>query len=327
MTDRDYDCFAAEHEALLQRSGYVALTDWSIVSLSGADRQSFLHNMCTNDIRKLARGEGCEAFCTDVKGRIVAHVWVLVLEVRITLLAVPNQAQRIVSHLDRYIIREDVQLADETAKESWTVLAGPQVGALLGGADKKLNKPWQCAICPLGDVECMLVRFPLPDRDAFLLGTAADHAEVVHKQLSESGAVACDLPAWTALRVETGLPLFGVDFDESNLPQEVARDAEAISFTKGCYLGQETIARIDALGHVNKQLVTLKFAEGTTPKANTPLLQQENQVGVATSIAQSIRSDATLALGMVRRGSNDVGAKLESTFGQVEVISTPAFND
>ena len=131
MSSEDDDSFDAEYDALLNRSGYIALKDWSVVTLAGTDRQSFLHNMCTNEINKLTVGEGCEAFCTDVKGKILAHLWVLLLENRTTLLSVPNQAEQIVSHLDRYIIREDVQLADQSRVEAWTLLAGAgKVGLL-----------------------------------------------------------------------------------------------------------------------------------------------------------------------------------------------------
>lgn len=316
---------ANECDALLERCGYVAMEGWSVVVLTGTDRESFLHNMCTNEIRKLAAGAGCEAFFTDVKGKIVAHVWVLLAEDRITLLAVPNQAEKIVSHLDRYIIREDVQLADRSQAEAWTVLAGADADAVLGDAGAKLTQPWQSTTCQLGSVECLLVRFALPDRNAFLLGTSQEQVAELRQQLESAGVIACGEQAWTTLRVETGLPLFGTDFDHTHLPQEVARNAQAISFTKGCYLGQETVARIDALGHVNKQLVTLRFAKGAAPEAGAPLTQKDQPVGVATTVGQSARSGAALALGMVRRGSNEVGATLDSDFGPVEVIATPAF--
>lgn len=324
MNAPDDTSLADQCEALLSSSGYVALEDWSVVTLTGADRQSFLHNMCTNEIRKLTTGEGCEAFFTDVKGKIVAHVWVLLREDRITLLAVPDQAELIVSHLDRYIIREDVQFADRSQSEAWTLLAGAQADTVLNDSDAELTKPWQSTTCRLGGVECLLVRFTLPGRTAYLLGTSSERVAELRQQLEAAGAIACGQRAWDTLRVEAGLPLFGTDFDHSNLPQEVARDAEAISFTKGCYLGQETVARIDALGHVNKQVVTLKFAEGTNPEIGTTLTQQDQQVGVATTVGQSPRSGAPLALAMVRRGANEVGAMLDSPSGPVEVIATPA---
>jgi folate-binding protein YgfZ len=318
--------FSDQYDALLDRCGYVQLSEWSVVAVSGDDRKSFLHNMCTNEINKLTAGQGCEAFFTDVKGRIVAHAWVVLREDRALLLTVPHQAERIVEHLDRYIIREDVQLADRSPDEAWLLVAGAEADAVLNKSIVAPTQPWQSTACQLGEVDCLLVRFSLPGRNALLLGAAGDRVESLCQQLEAAGAVACGLEAWDSLRVEAGLPLFGVDFDHSNLPQEVARDAEAISFTKGCYLGQETVARIDALGHVNQQLVTLKFAAGATPEVGLPLMQQDKQVGVATTLGQSGRSGSSLALAMVRRGANQVGTMLESASGTAEVIATPVFN-
>ena len=311
-------------DALLARCGYLPLADWSVVAVTGADRQSFLHNLCTNEIGKLLTGAGCETFFTDVKGKIVAHAWVLFQEDCITLLTVPNQAEQIASHLDRYVIREDVQLVDRSRAEAWTVIAGPRADTVFGGSGAALNKPWQSTSCQLGEVPCLLVRFPLPGCDSFLLGTSGDRVAALRRQLDALGAVACGQQAWDTLRVETGWPLFGVDFDHWNLPQEVARDAQAISFTKGCYLGQETVARIDALGHVNRQLVTLRFAEDAKPRPGTTLAHRGEQVGAATTVGYSNRLDAHLALAMVRRGGNEVGTTLDGDCGPAEVIATPA---
>jgi len=326
MTGANDNDFLDQCDALHDRCGFVPLVDWSAVTLTGADRQSFLHNMCTNEIQKLSAGEGCEAFLIDVKGKIVAHVWVILQEDVLTLLAVPGQAEPIINHLDRYIIREDVQLADRSQAEAWTVLAGEQADAVLNNSRTELITPWQNAPYRIGEVDCRLVRFPLPGRSAFLIATSVEQVADFHKQLDTAGAIACGQQAWDSLRVETGWPLFEVDFDTSNLPQEVSRDSQAISFTKGCYLGQETIARIDALGHVNKQIVTLKFAEGVAPEVGTTITNQGQQVGVATTVGKSPRSGATLAFGMVRRGSSDVGAMLDSEEGPVEVITTPTLD-
>ena len=116
--------FADDYEALTSGQGFFALSDWSSIAIYGADRISFLHNMCTNDIQRLTPGQGCEAFCTDVKGKIVAHVWVLALDDHLMLLTVPSRAETILGHLDRYLIREDVQLADQTEQKSWLMVPG-----------------------------------------------------------------------------------------------------------------------------------------------------------------------------------------------------------
>ena len=103
------------------------------------------------------------------------------------------------------------------------------------------------------------------------------------------------------VRLEAGVPLFGQDITDDNLPQEIGRDKLAISFTKGCYLGQETVARIDALGHVNRQLVGLRFEGGTVPPAGTKLVADGKEVGHVTIAAWSPKLDARLAMALVRR--------------------------
>lgn len=267
--------FQADYEALTSANGFVELKDWSTVTMTGENRQSFLHNMCTNDICGLSTGERCEAFCTDVQGKIVAHLFVFAREDRLELLMVPGQAETLIAHLDRYIIREDVTLTDATGDYDWKFVGGGETAIALS--------------------EC------------FALSTESE--------------VVCCQEAWEAVRIESGLPLFGVDFDNSNLPQEVHRDAQAINFNKGCYLGQETIARIDALGHVNKKVVLLKFYEKTAPPVGLELSVADKNVGRVTSTCWSPRFKAPLALAMVRRGSNELESQLESEFGIVTVMA------
>jgi hypothetical protein len=133
----------------------------------------------------------------------------------------------------------------------------------------------------------------------------------------------CGWNALETLRIESGTPLLGVDFDERNLPQEVGRDAQAISFTKGCYLGQETVARIDALGHVNQRIAGVRFGGDAPPFAGTELTRGGAAVGRVTSAAWSPRLAAPLALAMVRREHGAPGTALESALGPCEVVALP----
>ena len=112
---------AEDYSVLTTNYGVGILSDWSVITLQGDDRRSFLHNMCTNAIRELDPGDGCEAFLTDVKGKIQAHCGVIAREDRLLLVTVPGQAQRIIDQLGRYIIREDVQLSDETLSSLWAI--------------------------------------------------------------------------------------------------------------------------------------------------------------------------------------------------------------
>jgi folate-binding protein YgfZ len=124
-------------------------------------------------------------------------------------------------------------------------------------------------------------------------------------------------------RIEAGTPLFGIDFDDQNLPQEIGRDREAISFTKGCYLGQETVARIDALGHVNQQIVGIRFHGSDVPGVGTQLLRGGAVVGKVTSPAFSPKLNCAIALAMVRREVTADGTSLTCQTGDCEVIRLP----
>jgi folate-binding protein YgfZ len=282
--------------------GGFLLRDWTTLVVRGADRATFLHNMCTNDIRGLATGDQCEAFLTDVKGKIVGHVVVLVLEKELLLLTVPHQAERLTAHLERYIIREDVQLVP--LKGHWAIefwQGRPSLASMKAGQDKSGLYGAPCRQLWTGGL---------------WLGSPGSGWEPPASYACWSDAV------WHAVRIESGWPLFGVDFDDSNLPQEVGRDEQAISFRKGCYLGQETVARIDALGHVNQRLCTVKLSAEASP--GDELFAGDKVAGRLTSVCYSPRLQSWLAFAMIRRGHNDAGSQLVCRNEAAEVVPMPA---
>lgn len=321
--------FDNEYFEAVRGAGFIALDRWNTVQVTGGDRAAFLHNMCTNDIRGLAPGGGCEAFFTDVKGKIVAHAFVLAGDEAIQLVAVPDSAARLIAQLDRYIIREDVQLTDVSSMIDWTLVVGAEsadaIGRMAPLPMPDLQAAWSHVVLPLGQnspVPTQLVRCNLPWCGGYLVGSSSDHTEALRGHLVSGGAIACSNPeTWQAIRVESAWSLWGVDFDAANLPQEVNRDALSIHFRKGCYLGQETVARIDALGHVNKRLVQVQFACGDVPPSGVELLRVDQVVGHVTSACWSPSFQAPLALAMVHRGSNDVGSQLQWAGVDSEVIA------
>ncbi|NOY41646.1 MAG: folate-binding protein YgfZ [Planctomycetes bacterium] len=325
MPNHPDEDFLAQYQSATSGCGFVQLENWTTISVQGKDRASFLHNMCTNEIHKLSTGEGCEAFFTDVNGKIVAHTFVMLREDEIVLLTVPNQAEQIVGHLERYVIREDIQLQDDSQQSAWLAILGPKANQAIAevAATKvvELQRSWQSNPYAAGKVTGVVVRFDLVWPQGFLLRCPNDSVEQLTDSLGRSAANRIAEPVWTAIRIESGLPLFGVDFDSSNLPQEVDRNTQAINFNKGCYLGQETIARIDALGHVNKQIVGLQFTGKAIPSPGTKVAEGEKEVGTITSACWSPKFDAPFALAMVRRGSNELGKKLESNSGEATVVS------
>ena len=305
MTTPDATFQIDEYQALRSGFGVVQLVDWSSVTLTGVDRQEFINSFSTNEVKKLAPGEHCEAFLTNVKGKVLGHVLMHCRDNELVLITVPGQATKIIDHLDRYIIREDVQLADSTAMRRYVLVAGGEWAG--NGLNHDTWIRWHVLRTPVcGLFEATPERLP-----AMLV------------ELQSTGARVCSYAAFDALRIESGTPLFGIDFDEENLPQEVGRDELAISFTKGCYLGQETVARIDALGHVNQQITGVKFAGASCPAAKSELTRDGQVAGHVTSVTYSPRLQSPLALATVRRQWLPPGTALDSPVGPCEVVELP----
>jgi folate-binding protein YgfZ len=316
--------FTPEYAALTTGVGIVDFHDRTQIELTGIDRAAFLHNFTTNDIRNLKPGQGCETFLLDVRGHTVGHVLVFCTPDSLVLDTVPGQAERLTNHLNRYLIRDKVEIFDRS--EDWSEL-------LIAGAGTEVLLQRFLESAPIGPLDhqparlagqpIWLRRVEFAGMDGFLIAGVAEVIDGVGIALSLDGATVCDAAAFEAVRIEVGFPWFGVDITEKNLPQEVDRNTKAISFTKGCYLGQETVARIDALGHVNKLLRSLRFSNEAVPLPGTQLQTGGAVVGEVTSAAFSPMLQAPLALGYVRRGHEAIGTRLESDFGDAEVIKAP----
>jgi len=324
-TPRDFGDFEVEYRALVESAAVVDLSDRTQIELTGDDRASFLHNMCTNEIRKLAVGAGCEAFLTDARGHVLGLVNVFCGPESLLLETVPGQAEFLIAHLEKYHIRENLDIRDRSTSCGELLLAGPKAGELLATViEGRLPVQWMDeseTILHGTDVLVRRVDFTRPD--GFLLSirrAALDHA---WDTLVGAEAVPCGRLAFEAARIEAGTPWFGIDVTSDNLPQEVARDARTISFVKGCYIGQETVARIDALGHVNRLLVGVRFAGDEVPEPGAELLFEAQAVGRVTSATFSPLCGAPLALAYVRRGSHQPGTSLTCSGHHATVVSLP----
>jgi folate-binding protein YgfZ len=324
VTTADKD-FLADYQALQDGAGLVDFGDRTLIEIAGDDRAKFLHNLCTNEIRKLAPGAGCEAFLTNVQGKIVAHVLVFSGPDSLVLETVPGQAEKILAHLDRYLIREKVELSNRSLDWSEWLLAGPKSEPLLTGlTGEPCPQPlWQSQKTQIAGHEVLVRRVDLAGPVGFLLDCRRPDAETLGQMIARAGARRTGPQAFESRRIEAGFPSYGTDISDKNLPQELARDARAISFTKGCYLGQETVARIDALGHVNQTLVGVRFENGATVSPDVELTVAGAAAGRVTSAAYSPLLQAPLALAYVRRGSNQPGTRLDSPVGPAQVFSLP----
>lgn len=314
--------FAAQYDALTTAAGLVDLDHRTQIEISGIDRTAWLNNLCTNDVKRLKPGTGCEAFLTTVQGKTLAHVFVFCLEKSLVIDTVPSAADVIIPHLDRYIISEDVQLRDRTSEWHELLVAGPRADAVLAalGEAQLPSELLAHAQAELAGTSVALRRVDWAGPGGVLFCCPTAEAGAVREAIDQAGAVACKWETFEAIRIEAATPFFGQDITKDNLPQEIDRNERSINFTKGCYLGQETVARIDALGHVNKLLRPVRFTGNEIPPPDTELRVGETVVGKVTSAAWSPKHDSPLALAYIRRGHETPGTSLESDLSKAVVV-------
>jgi folate-binding protein YgfZ len=296
---------SSEGCAATQSAAVLDLSDRAHVEIHGRDRQAFLHNFCTNDIKRLRPGDGCEAFIPSIKGRILGHVFVFCEEDRLLLDSVPGSDAFLMQHLDRYVITEDVTLQNRTADLGDLLVAGPQAGRIVSeslgvGVD---DLPMYGHRSAAFDSEAVIVaRVPITNDPGFLLIAPSATISSLSNALLARGAVSAGRELFDALRIEAGFPLYGVDLSEDMLAQEAGRTQQAISFTKGCYLGQEPIARLDSLGHANRMLRGLRLDSGAAPPAGASVLDESGQetIGIISSAAVSPDDGRPVALVLLK---------------------------
>jgi len=296
--------------------------------------------MVTNDVKQAAEKRPVECFVVDVKGKVLSHGWVF--EVGETLYFVSfgaNQAERLLAHWDRYIIREDVVISDVSELWLWQFLLQSDVHPVAEtDADTKTADNLPCACIVLSEHNATRnLRVALTNdiigSNYWLVGeylpketTIEANAFSIDSVVTSPAAQLNDsISNFEAKRIEHRLPLIGIDFDDKNLPQELDRDAKAISFKKGCYLGQETVARLDALGQVQKKLVRLRLERKgdspAVPSAADKLFVAEKETGWLTSVS-TLEPNQWMALGYVRRSAFANGSKLTADGFEATVVST-----
>ncbi|MCG8587046.1 MAG: hypothetical protein MI757_20260 [Pirellulales bacterium] len=310
------------YQALSVDAGFVDAGARTQIEVAGQDRTAFLHNMCTQDVKRLAPGEGSEAFFTDAKGHVLAFVDLFVAPSSIVIETVPEQGEAIVAHLDKYIIREDVELTRRDEQWAQLLVAGQQSSEVLRKiASAPLpERPWQHVPNRIADCDVYVRRVLHVGPTSMAIVCEHTIRDEVAAALEGAGMVRCEDEVFETRRIESKTPWFGKDITSRNLPQELDRNATAISFNKGCYIGQETIARLDALGHVNKLLVAIKFDGTQVPPPGTALSADGQAVGEVTSSTFSPQHDAPFALAYVRHALTATGSRLESLVGEAEVV-------
>ncbi|MBA4190230.1 MAG: hypothetical protein C0467_19770 [Planctomycetaceae bacterium] len=317
-----------------------ALFDTSAVGkllLTGPDAPMFLGNLSTNDIKNLPLGGGCEAYFCDSRAKVQFAVWIyhVMLADKQHALWVETTAGRsadLFKYLDRYLISEQVEIADVTESFAQFHLAGPNAAAVLA---KVLGETLP-ELPDFGHMErtfganatCSIRRRDQLGLPGFDLVCLKEHADGVRDLLLAAGAAQGTPETFETLRIEAGTPVFGIDFDANRFVMEVGRAPRAVSYAKGCYLGQEPIVMArDRAGHVNRAFLGLKVLAGEPLPAGTKIFHDGQEVGVVTSSCHSPRLGVPVALGYLRWKHQEPGTKMEAETGSgkqpVEVLGLP----
>jgi folate-binding protein YgfZ len=308
---------AQQYRAVRESAGLIDRSAVGKAEVEGRDRASFLQGMLSNDVKALAPGQGCPAAFLDAHGKVMALLHVYALPDRILLELPSGLTQKTLLLLDKYLISEKASF--EPMDEAWAVLSlqGPGAPALLAGlAGEALD------LAPHAHVEATLAgagarivqRSEFGAVPGYFVWTAPAHAEAIRIALAGAGATALDQDVAEGLRVEAGVPAYGQDVDESVILPETGLE-HFVSYTKGCYIGQEVVARVKYRGHVNRALTGLRLQGERVPAPGATVAAAEREIGHVTSAAWSLGLGAPIALGYVRREHREPGGAVSVKIG------------
>jgi folate-binding protein YgfZ len=316
----------AEYEAVRGGSG-AGLFDLSSrgrVEVSGGEAVQFLNGMLTNDVAGLEDGAWMRAAFPNPQGRLIASVRVIRRGDAFLFDTEAATYERVLKYLERYTLAGDFRVRDLTPETALLTVQGARAREITAAAfgDEALNvERGRVSTARFGGGEVTLLRATHTAEDGFDLFVVNSEASALSGALVEAGALPSGSEALETLRVEAGLPRYGVDASESNVVLEVVDEAEAVSYTKGCYTGQEIIARIHWRGHVAKKLAGVILDGDAEPPADSSLksLDEGREVGRITSSVFSPRLQRRIALAVIRYDSLAQGTELRVFSGEEEL--------
>jgi hypothetical protein len=291
---------AAEERALWEGAGMVDRCARGVVTVTGPEALSFLHSLLSQDVAALADGEGVHTLLLQPQGKLDVDLRMLRVGDEGWLDCEVGKGEQLASSLRRFKIRVKAEVEDRTGAWGCLAVRGPAAAAVVEAAGGvAVLEAAHAHVSPTawGDVRVVRADWPgVPGVD--VVGPLPALAGA-WKDLAGAGAVPAGLAAFEAVRVAAGVPRQGRDLDEKTIPQEAFLDLDAVSFTKGCFLGQELVCRIDTRGHVNRYLRRLELAGDARPPTGAEVLWEGKEVGALSSVAAS--KAGTVALGYLRR--------------------------
>lgn len=320
---------AAEYQAF--GSSAIVTAAWgprTLLKLTGEDRHKWLHNVCTNEIKALQPGSGCEVFFTNVKAKVLGHGFVFATDDALWIETVGGQEDVLFTHFDRYIITEDVEIHRLSDSYSQLFVAGPDTVSRLSDlcevtADSL--QPMCHTTASFGGIDVGLRRADVTCQPGVLVNCASCDLQRVWDCLTDKGFMPVGSAAFEARRIEAVFPFYGSDISDQQMAPEAGRNSVAISYKKGCYLGQEPIARLDAMGHTNKELRGIAFdADPGAAVGDVLKSAAGDKIGWLTSVAGVPGTDRAVALGYVKRSFMKDAAEVVANETVGTVFSRPA---
>lgn len=299
---RDYGDARAEYRALRASAGIIDLSNFGVLRVEGRDRVTWLHKLITSNVEGLSAGTGTYALLLNATGHVVADFVLLLYNDAVLLYTSWDAKEKLFANLRRAIFRDKVSLSD--ASNDFTVLSlqGPRSNDVIAKISETLpvGTPFTFVGCKSDGIEFTLVRNSRIGSDGLDLLVPRAHAAALWDALIERGARPVGFDALNVARVEAGIPWFGDDFDETTLAPE-ARLEKFIAEDKGCYTGQEVIARIKNRGHVNRLLAQLQVEGQVVPERGDKIYSDSREVGWITSAVWSFEHNVPHAFGYLRR--------------------------
>ncbi len=320
-----------EHRAVRESTGCLDLAFRALYRVSGSDRVRFLNGMLTNDIARLEEGQGCYACLLTPQGRIVADLHVYAFRDWHLMDLHAGWKDQALDYLNKYVIADDVRFEGLEA-HALVAVQGPGAAPLLPRLFPGIAVPREehrCVEVPLGGALCQVIRASITGEEGYKFVLPPEQVAPVWKSLHDAGVTPVGMAALHTLRLEAGIPWFGVDFDGDNFPQEAGIEDKAVSFTKGCYVGQEFVIRIAHRGHVNRRIGGLTLHGEPIVHPGDRILGNDREIGRITSAAFAPTLGKIIALGMLRREFHDPGTVVHVEHGQerisAEVTALPFY--
>jgi aminomethyltransferase len=308
---------AAEYRAMRERVGVIDRSMLGKVTVTGRDRQAFLQGMLTNDVKGLTAGKGTGAAFLDALGKVMVLLSVYALDDRLLIELPPSFTEKTLERLDHFLISEKVYFEAVYSAFAIVAVQGPAAADLLSRlAGRTL------VLAPYEHVEVAIAGEPvrvIHRREGGVAGfhcwTAAAHGGALWAAIADV-AVPVGMQALDTLRVEAGIPWYGHDVDETLIFPET-RLEQLVSFTKGCYIGQEVVARVKYRGHINRGLSGMVLEGDRVPAAGARVVAEGKEIGRVTSAVRSFALGRPIALGYVRREHFEPGSPVDVDDGGV----------